>query len=165
MSHTPLKPDPAAPPPASAAVTTRMTRAVEWGECDPAGIIFYPTYYHWMDAASWHLFAQAGYSAARVRAEHLGMPLVHAECSFVRSPAFGDICVIESAMERLGSKSFTVRHRFLRADDGVELAHGRETRVWCRYSAGPGTPLRGEAIPDAIRALLTGPHPPGSATA
>ena len=48
--------------------TTRMQRTVEWGDCDPAGIIFYPTYYRWMDAASWHLFEQAGYSAARMRA-------------------------------------------------------------------------------------------------
>ena len=40
--------------------TTRMQRTVEWGDCDPAGIIFYPTYYRWMDAASWHLFAEAG---------------------------------------------------------------------------------------------------------
>ena len=49
--------------------TTRMQRTVEWGDCDPAGIIFYPTYYRWMDAASWHLFEQAGYSAARMRAD------------------------------------------------------------------------------------------------
>jgi hypothetical protein len=27
--------------------TTRMQRTVEWGDCDPAGIIFYPTYYRW----------------------------------------------------------------------------------------------------------------------
>ena len=33
--------------------TTRMQRTVEWGDCDPAGIIFYPTYYRWMDAVSY----------------------------------------------------------------------------------------------------------------
>ena len=26
---------------------------VHWGDCDPAGIIFYPTYFRWMDAATW----------------------------------------------------------------------------------------------------------------
>ena len=56
------------PTPAASGFTTRMHRTVEWGDCDPAGIIFYPTYYRWMDAASWHLFAEAGYSAARMRA-------------------------------------------------------------------------------------------------
>ena len=136
--------------------TTRMQRTVEWGDCDPAGIIFYPTYYRWMDAASWHLFAEAGYSAARMRAEHLSLPLVHTECSFARSPTFGERCIVESCVERLGGKSFTVRHRFLDGDGVLELASGRETRVWCRYEAGPGTPLRGEALPEALRVRLAG---------
>ena len=136
--------------------TTRMQRTVEWGDCDPAGIIFYPTYYRWMDAASWHLFSQAGYNASRMRAEHLSLPLVHTECSFLSSPTFGETCIVESCVERLGGKSFTVRHRFLDADGALELASGRETRVWCRYEAGPGTPLRGEALPEALRVRLAG---------
>ena len=55
--------------PAAGGFTTRMQRTVEWGDCDPAGIIFYPTYYRWMDAASWHLFAldDAGHALATCR--------------------------------------------------------------------------------------------------
>ena len=154
-----IEPQPAPlglPPGTSPAFTSRMSRTVEWGECDPAGIIFYPTYYRWMDAASWRLFEQVGYSAARMRVEHLSMPLVHAECAFTRSPTFGDACVIESSVERLGVKSFTVCHRFVRATDDTELASGREARVWCRYEAGPGSPLRGELLPPALRARLAG---------
>jgi hypothetical protein len=49
---------------------------LRWGECDPAGIIFYPTYFLWFDAAAWNMFAQVGYHAKRMRAEHLAMPLV-----------------------------------------------------------------------------------------
>ena len=37
------------------------SRVVAWGECDPAGIIFYPTYYHWMDAAAGSLLARCGW--------------------------------------------------------------------------------------------------------
>ena len=59
---------------------------------------------------------------------HLSLPLVHTDCSFVRSPTFGERCVVESCVERLGGKSFTVRHRFLDADGVHELASGRETR-------------------------------------
>lgn len=139
--------------PASALIT-RMCRTVEWGDCDPAGIIFYPTYYRWMDAASWNLFAQAGYDAARMRSEHRSLPLVRAQCDFVRSPRFGETCTVETAVARLGGKSFTVRHRFLRAGDGAELAVGQETRVWCRYETGPGSPLRGEPLPDTLRTIL-----------
>ena len=43
-------------------IYTRHAR-IEWGDCDPAGIIFYPTYFRWIDAASWALFDAAGYGA------------------------------------------------------------------------------------------------------
>ncbi len=36
---------------------------VHWGDCDPAGIIFYPTYFRWIDAASWALFELAGFAS------------------------------------------------------------------------------------------------------
>ena len=134
---------------------TRLPHTVQWGDCDPAGIIYYPTYYRWMDAATWHLFAQAGYPAGRIRGEQVSLPLVHAECSFVRSPTFGDLCVVESTVAVFGRKSFTVQHRIQR-EDGTELAHGREIRVWCRYENGPGSPLRGEVMPAEVRALLSG---------
>lgn len=128
---------------------------VRWGDCDPAGIIWYPAYYRWMDAATWALMASAGYDAARVRDELLSFPLVHAECDFIASPRFGDACVVRSTVARCGGKSFSVAHEFVRGD-GVVLARGREDRVWCRYESGPGSPLRGVPLPDAVRALLSG---------
>ena len=37
-----------------------MPHRVEWGDCDPADIVFYPNYFRWFDAASWNLFEVAG---------------------------------------------------------------------------------------------------------
>jgi 4-hydroxybenzoyl-CoA thioesterase len=130
---------------------------VQWGDCDPAGIIYYPTYYRWMDNATWAMFAQAGYTAARMRAELVSLPLVNAECSFERSPTFGDACEVRSHIARWGGKSFTAAHAIVAAD-GSALAKGSETRVWCRYESGPGSPLRGEVIPDALKALFAQPQ-------
>src|SRR3989442_1569891 len=56
---------------------------VHWGDCDPAGIIFYPTYFRWMDAATWAFFESVGYTPRRMREEHLSMPLVSADCQFL----------------------------------------------------------------------------------
>ena len=61
--------------PVPGAPVARLAMTLRWGDCDPAGIIYYPTYYRWMDAASWALLAQAGFDAARMRAEQLTMPL------------------------------------------------------------------------------------------
>ena len=38
----------------------RFACQVQWGDCDPAGIIFYPTYFRWMDAATWAFMDSIG---------------------------------------------------------------------------------------------------------
>lgn len=124
---------------------------VHWGDCDPAGIIFYPTYFRWMDAATWAFMDAVGYSAKRMRAEHRAMPLVSADCRFMAPAEQGDRCEVRSRIARFGGKSFVVAHDIVRSD-GVALASGTETRVWGRYADGPGSPMKGEAIPDALKA-------------
>jgi 4-hydroxybenzoyl-CoA thioesterase len=124
---------------------------VQWGDCDPAGIIFYPTYFRWIDAACWALFDSVGYHAKRMRAEHLAMPLVSAECQFLAPAEQGDRCEVRSRITRFGGKSFVVEHDIVRSD-GTLLAKGKETRVWGRHVGGPGTPMKGEPIPEALKA-------------
>ena len=29
---------------------------VQWGDCDPYGIVFYPNFYKWMDRDQWSYF-------------------------------------------------------------------------------------------------------------
>jgi 4-hydroxybenzoyl-CoA thioesterase len=134
-------------------IVGRFARQVEWGDCDPAGIIFYPTYFRWMDAATWAFLDGVGYSAKRMRAEHLAMPLVSAQCDFLAPAEQGDRCELRSRIARFGGKSFVVTHEIVRGD-GAALAQGTETRVWGRFSGGPGTPMKGEAISDELKALF-----------
>ena len=124
---------------------------VHWGDCDPAGIIFYPTYFRWIDAASWALFEAAGYTPKWMKEQHTAMPLVSAECQFLFPAEQGDRCEVHSRIARFGGKSFVVDHDIVRSD-GTLLAKGRETRVWGRHEGGPGTPMRGQAIPEELKA-------------
>ncbi|HVC10879.1 MAG TPA: acyl-CoA thioesterase [Burkholderiales bacterium] len=134
-------------------ITGKFACEVHWGDCDPAGIIFYPTYFRWFDAATWNFFAQAGYDVKRMRAEQLAMPLVAAQCEFRASPVHGDRCEVQSRISRWGGKSFVVAHRVLR-EDGTLLAEGAETRVWSRRGAGPGSPMKGEPIGEEVKVLF-----------
>ena len=134
-------------------IVGRFARQVEWGDCDPAGIIFYPTYFRWMDAATWAFLEGVGYSAKRMRAEQLAMPLVSAQCDFLAPAGQGDRCEVRSRIARFGGKSFVISHEIVRGD-GAALAQGSETRVWGRFSDGPGTPMKGQAISDEIKALF-----------
>lgn len=126
---------------------------LRWGECDPAGIIFYPTYFQWFDAAAWNMFAEVGYHAKRMRAEHLAMPLVAADCQFRHPAEQEDRAEVRSRIARWGGKSFVVAHEVVRTD-GTLLATGSETRVWGRYTDGPGSPLRGVPVGDELKALF-----------
>ena len=132
-------------------------RTLAWGECDPAGIIFYPNYYRFMDEATWAMFAWAGFDAQRMRAEHFSLPLVDSRCEFMSSPLFGDEIEIRSQVSKWGSSSLALSHEFVKAADGTVLARGSEMRVWCRYEAGPGSPLKSVPIPGEVRAALGAP--------
>lgn len=126
---------------------------LHWGDCDPAGIIFYPTYFRWFDSATWAFFASVGYTARRMRAEHLAMPLVAADCQFKAPAQQEDRAEVRSTILRWGGKSFVIRHAVVRAD-GTLLAEGSETRVWGRYASGPGSPMKGQTISEELKALF-----------
>jgi 4-hydroxybenzoyl-CoA thioesterase len=134
-----------------------VRRTLAWGECDPAGIIFYPHYYRFMDEATWAMFAAAGFPADRMRAEHFSLPLVDSRCQFFSSPFFGDEIEIRSEVSKWGRSSFSLAHEFVIAQDGRLLARGTESRVWCRYESGPGSPLRSVPVPDEVRQALGAP--------
>lgn len=134
-------------------IEARFSCQVQWGDCDPAGIIFYPTYFRLMDAATWAFMRAVGYDPKRMRTEHRSMPLVSAECQFIAPAEHGDQCEVRSRIARFGGKSFVVGHDIVRSD-GTKLATGTETRVWGRYANGPGTALKGEMISDELKDLF-----------
>jgi YbgC/YbaW family acyl-CoA thioester hydrolase len=126
---------------------------VSWGDCDPAGIIFYPTYFRWFDAGTWALFGSVGRGLKPMIESGHCMPLVGAQCEFMTPAEPGDRCEVRSRIARWGGKSFVVAHEVVRAD-GTTLARGQETRVWGRHVAGPGSPMKGEPISADLKALF-----------
>ena len=84
--------------------------------------------------------------------------LLPAQCEFLAPAVQGDRCEVRSRIARFGGKSFTVEHEIVRSD-GTPLAKAQETRVWGRYVNGPGTPLKGETIPDDVKARFRAPSP------
>src|SRR5712672_779803 len=132
-------------------IVGRFACQVQWGDCDPAGIIFYPTYFRWMDAATWGFLESVGYDAKRMRSENLAMPLVAANCDFLAPAQQSDRCEVRSRIGRFGGKSFVVTHEIVRSD-GMAVAKAKETRVWGRYVEGPGSPMKGQTIPEELKA-------------
>jgi 4-hydroxybenzoyl-CoA thioesterase len=136
--------------------SNRHEIAVEWGDCDPAGIVYYPAYFRWFDQATYRLFVAAGLTRDDMSSGQWteGTPLVAAECSFRRASQTGERLVIESHVEKFGRSSFTVRHVF-RDASGEIAAEGTETRIWARKE-GDIRSLKAVPIPDEVRKRLGG---------
>jgi 4-hydroxybenzoyl-CoA thioesterase len=125
---------------------------VEWGDCDPAAIVFYPNFYRWMDASTWALFAAHGLDPATVEARYgvFGTPLVETGAKYLAPVKAGDTIEIESRVESWSRKTFRVAHLIRRGD--TLCAEGYEVRVWgMRDDAGT---IRAGVIPDEVKALM-----------
>ena len=134
-----------------AMLTNRKEIQIEWGDCDPFGIVFFPRYFEYFDACTNALFQRAlGITKAEMlrHYEIAGIPLVQASCTFFVPSSFGDVVNVESCVTHWGISSFSVQHKLFR---GETLAvEGLEKRVWTVRVAGPGSPPRGQAIPREI---------------
>lgn len=131
-----------------------VTRRIEWGDCDPAGIVFNPRFFAFFDDSTTMLIEAAGWSRARVTADFgaLGWPLVATRAEFRAACATGDRVTILSRFTDLRRSSFDVAHRLER--NGALCVEGFETRVWTRRDADGR--LASTPIPGAVRATFRG---------
>lgn len=104
---------------------------IEWGDCDPFGIVFFPRYLEYFDACTNALFHKAlGITKAEMLRKYkiAGIPLVQASANFLVPSSYGDVVNVESEIKDWGTSSFSVVHRLFR---GETLAvEGFEKRVW-----------------------------------
>jgi 4-hydroxybenzoyl-CoA thioesterase len=132
-------------------------RVVEWGDCDPACIVFNPRYFEWFDAGTAALFVRAlGLSAAAMNQKYdiVGIPLVDTRATFHIPCSYGDEISIESTLLSFGRSSFQVRHRLLRPDGKLSV-EGLETRVWVgRHPDRPGA-IKAQPIPAEVIACFS----------
>jgi len=119
---------------------------IQWGDCDPAGIVHYPRYFAMFDWSTAELVAAAlGMSKKAMIAQYgiVGIPMVDTRARFHSPCGYGDVVSIESSVAKLGRSSFDVVHRLTR---GVTLCvEGWETRVW--VGRHPNDPERIRALP------------------
>jgi 4-hydroxybenzoyl-CoA thioesterase len=117
--------------------------AIEWGHCDPAGIVFNPRFFEFFDASSWLLFE----AALGVKAQELattfdivGIALVDARANFLKPVKFGDAVEIVSRVSEFRRTSFEVEHRL--SVNSTLAVEGGESRVWA---------VRDPSDPDKIK--------------
>lgn len=101
---------------------------VQFGDCDPAGIVFYPNFYRWFDHAVHCAQRASGLSWSRMSTElgWLGLPLAEAGASFRRPVSPGDHIVIQSRLTAIEERRLVFSHQILR--DDTLMCEGFEKR-------------------------------------
>jgi len=130
---------------------------VGWGDCDPAGIVFYPRFYAWMDNVSHVLAREMGIPREAMippGVEMLGFPVVGTRAEYVAPARMDDLLEVRTWVARIGRTSLSLRHEIVRIEaDAAEtlLVRGREDRVF--VSHGPNGLRPRELTPRMRQAL------------
>jgi 4-hydroxybenzoyl-CoA thioesterase len=135
--------------------TRKLT--VEWGHCDPAGIVFNPRFFEYFDWSTALLVRTAlGLEKAEMLAAYgvAGIPLVDTRAVFHLPSRYGEEIEIVSSVTAVGRSSFEIDHRLF---NNARLAvEGREKRVWTIRDVENGGRLKAQALPEDVARKLRG---------
>ena len=123
---------------------------VEWGDCDPAGIVFYPRYLKWFDACTSGLFAHGGIPVQSLFKAHgiIGAPVVDLKTRFLVPSTYGDELLVRSSVLELRRSSFLIQHRLFKGE--VLAVECIETRVWTGADPDHAGRLKSQPLPAEV---------------
>jgi YbgC/YbaW family acyl-CoA thioester hydrolase len=104
---------------------------VRFGDCDPAGLVYYPALFHYCHAAMEDFFAaRCGSPYARLVSERrLGFPTVNVRAEFYAPFVYGDEAEVEVWVSAVGRTSVTFEYRLRRASDRTLCASATHVQV------------------------------------
>ncbi len=128
----------------------------EWGDCDPAGIIFYPNFYRWFDAGSQSLMDHHGFGQeVMIRKFGIkGFPLIETHAEFLTPVFWNDQVTVVSEVKKWTRKTFRVNHTILVG--ARQCVNGYEIRFWGKVDPVQENRLIVMPMPDEFVTYLNG---------
>jgi YbgC/YbaW family acyl-CoA thioester hydrolase len=128
---------------------------VRFGDCDPAGLVYYPVIFHYCHVAMEEFFAErCGISYHRLMTdERMGFPTVNARAEFFVPLVYGDEAEIEVQVSRVGQSSVTFEYSLKRASDAVLCARSTNVHVSMNLDVRRAVP-----IPERYRQIFSRSH-------
>ena len=126
---------------------------IMFGDCDPAGIVFFPNYCKWMDASSLNFFRQCGIAPWRELVKTtgiIGTPLLEINTKFYSPATYGERIQVHTSVQEWREKVFIHKHVVQRGD--TVLCEGLETRAFCIQHPDKPDRIKSIPIPADIRA-------------
>lgn len=135
-------------------LSNRYKVFIEFGDCDPTGIVFNPRYFAWFDASVHALWRSVDLSLAQLIEKYGidGIPLVDTRAKFIAPSRSGEELVVETTVAAVHRCAFDLQHRLLKGD--IVAVEGFETRVWTAIDPETGR-IKARPIPQDIIDLLS----------
>jgi 4-hydroxybenzoyl-CoA thioesterase len=94
-----------------------MSVTVRFGDCDPAGIVFYPRYFEMFNnlVEEWCASGLGLSFRELVMERGLGLPAVSVQTDFIATSTLGDILTAQLSVTKVGNSSLTLAIRLLGA--------------------------------------------------
>jgi 4-hydroxybenzoyl-CoA thioesterase len=86
-------------------------RELRFGDCDPSGIAYFPSYLNILNGVVEEFWAVIGFPwPGLIMVRKIGVPTVHLTCDFSRPSVFGDLLTFELLVCRVGRASLHLMH-------------------------------------------------------
>jgi acyl-CoA thioester hydrolase len=126
---------------------------IEWGDCDEAGIVFYPNYFYWLDCTFQQFLRARGLSQRDLRKRFGAVtPIVQAHADFMAPARYDDVLGIKTSVGMEGERRFKVDYHF--GCGGRIIGTGYEIRAWALV-ADDGS-IKGAPVDAAFMSILNG---------
>jgi len=135
--------------PSSLSFSTRIR--VRFGDADPAGLVYYPTIFHYLHIALEEFFASCcGITYHSLMTdERLGFPTVNAKTEFFVPLVYGDDVDVELRITNVGQSSATFEYDVKRVIDGKLCSRSTQIQVCMNLDTRRAVP-----IPDKYRKVF-----------
>ena len=138
-------------------IESQWKHVVEWGECDPAGIVFYPNFYRWFDTSSHQMMKIHGFGQNEMISHYgiVGFPLIETHAEFLQPLRWEDQVTVRSSIQKHSRRTFTIQHKIYKLTDTENLCvDGYEVRIWGIKDKETGV-LNARDLPDEFIQYLT----------
>ena len=134
--------------------TSAIDITIDWADCDPAGIVFYPRFFRMMNTGTHAMFESVGLPFHEMvkRFGTTGVPMLDVQSTFKSPARFGDKVRLESEVTEWRDKTFLVRH-VMKIGERV-IFEAREVRVWAKLDPDAPNGIRAVPIPQELKAMF-----------
>ena len=104
-------------------MTFSVKKLVQFSNCDPFGIVFYPQYFYICSEAKEDFFIHIGHPHYHyINVLKLGWPMARLETDFFAPTRFGERIEIQIGLTKIGTSSLGIRYTILGEDKSKRMS-------------------------------------------